>query len=156
MVELAQTHNQADPDDREEDYWLVCLREIAGCPAILRLIAGVPEDIDAEDYQDRVAIVWHYEAEDDGLPQDRDSARMDFFEDVLSETVEDGMNACLAIVETVKGAKQWTVYSDDGAAVASVVSKLARLNALPIEVRHDKEPDWASYHRLMAAAEETE
>ncbi len=156
MVELAQTLYEPDVEDHDDNYWLVCLREVAGCPAILRLIAGVPEDIETEDYQDRVAIVWHYQAESDGLPQETDSARMDFFEDVLSETVEDGMNACLAIVETVKGAKQWTVYCEDGAAVAGAVSKLARLNALPVEVRRDKDPEWSGYHRLMAAAKEVD
>ena len=154
MADLSQVSVDPDLDEADEDYWLVCLHEVGGCPAILRLIAEVPEDIDIGGYGDRVAIVWEYEAEQDGLPRESDSARMDFFEDVLVEAVEGRMNACLAIVATAKGAKEWTLYADRGDPAADYVSALVEENGLPVQVRCDRDPDWAVYRRLLAEAQD--
>lgn len=154
MADVTQAFSDTETNEPDEDYWVICLHEIAGCPAILRLVSGVPEAIGAESYEDRVAILWRYEAEPDGLPKDADSARMDFFEDVLVETAEERMNACLAIVATAKGTKEWTLYTDGGERVAEYVVQLARRNDLPVEVRCDKDPDWGTYHQLMAKAQD--
>ena len=153
MVELSPALGDAESDDYGEDYWVICLQEVAGCPAILRLISGVPESIAAESYEDRVTIAWHYSPEQDGLPSDADSARMDFFEDVLVESVEVQMNACLAIVTTVKGTKEWVVYSNTPDEVAGFIERLVEQNDLPIELRRDKDPNWQEYRRLMERAE---
>jgi uncharacterized protein DUF695 len=156
MVDVSQETISLEPGESDADYWLVCLHEVAGCPAILRLIVEVPDDIDAGGFGDRVAIVWNYESERDGLPKEADSARMDFFEDVLVEAVESRMNACLAIVSTAKGAKEWTVYADDGNAVVSYAMELARQNNLPVQAHRDLDPDWEVYHRLLAVADEAQ
>ena len=156
MVEATQSFGETETDGPDEDYWVICLHEVAGCPAILRLISGVPEAIAAEAYDDRIAVLWRYEPEGDGLPKDAESARMDFFEDVLAETVEECMGACLAIVSTAKGTKEWTVYAEDGTEVAAFVAQLARGNDLPVEVTCEKDPEWGTYHRLMAKAQDQE
>ncbi len=156
MVDVSQESSLLEPDDSDGDYWLVCLHEVAGCPAIFRLIVEVPDDIDAGGFSDRIGIVWTYDSEQDGLPKEIDSARMDFFEDVMVEAVEGRMNACLAIVATAKGAKEWTVYADDGGAVAAYVMELARENDLPVQVHRDLDPDWEVYHRLLAVADEAD
>ena len=156
MVEVTQTFGETETDGPDEDYWVICLHEVAGCPAILRLISGVPDAMITESCDERVAIHWSYEAEADGLPRDAESARMDFFEDVLAETVEDSMGACLAMVATAKGTKEWSVYAEDGEAVAAFVMQLARANGLPVEVSCEKDPDWGAYHRLMAKAQDQE
>lgn len=153
MVDLSPALGDAESEDYGEDYWVICLQEVAGCPAILRLISGVPESIAAESYEDRVTIAWRYSPEADGLPSDADSARMDFFEDVLVESVEAQMNACLAIVTTVKGTKEWVVYSNTPDEVAGFIERLVEQNDLPIELRRDKDPNWQEYRRLMEKAE---
>lgn len=154
MVEATQAYGETETDGPEEDYWIICLHEVAGCPAILRLISGVPDVLAATSCDERVDIHWHYEAEADGLPIDAESARMDFFEDVLAEAVEEGMGACLAMVTTAKGTKEWTVYAEYGEDVAAFVTQVARGNDLPLEVRCEKDPDWSAYHRLLAKAQD--
>jgi Family of unknown function (DUF695) len=156
MVDVSQEMSSLESGDLDADYWLVCLHEVAGCPAILRLIVEVPDDIDAGGFGDRVAIIWNYESEHDGLPKEADSARMDFFEDVLVEAVESRMNACLAIVATAKGAKEWTVYAEDGNAVVAYAMELARENNLPVQTHRDLDPDWEVYHRMLAVADEAQ
>ncbi len=156
MVDVYQEARSQERGDSDADYWLVCLHEVAGCPAILRLMVEIPDDIDAGGLGDRVAIVWAYESEPDGLPKEADSARMDFFEDVLVEAVESRMNACLAIVSTAKGAKEWTIYADDGKAVVTYAMELARENNLPVQVRSELDPDWEAYRRLLAVADEAQ
>ena len=153
MVDLSPALGDAESDDYGDDYWVICLQEVSGCPAILRLISGVPESIAAESYEDRVTIAWRYSPEEDGLPSDADSARMDFFEDVLVESVEVQMNACLAIVSTAKGTKEWVVYSSTPDEVAGFIQDLVQHNDLPIELRRDKDPNWQEYRRLMETAE---
>ena len=154
MVELSSAYSDSELDDPGDDYWVICLQNVGGSPAILRLISGVPEAIAAEGYEDRVTVVWSYDPEPDGLPKDADSARMDFFEDVLVEAVEGRMNACLAIVTTSKGNKEWTIYSDAAVRIAEFVGQLAQANGLPVDLRCDKDPDWGAYYTLMAAAED--
>ena len=156
MADVSQETSPLEPDDSDPDYWLVCLHEVAGCPAILRLIVEVPDDIDAGGFGDRVAIVWAYDPEHDGLPNEAESARMDFFEDVLVEAVESRMNACLAIVATAKGGKEWTFYADDGDAVVAYAMELALENNLPVQVQSDLDPDWEVYRRLLAVADEAQ
>lgn len=141
------------PDDLSDQHWLVCIQEVSGCPAVLRVLAEVPPEIAAEDHPDRVAIVWRYEPEADGLPTERDCERMDFVEDLIGEVVETRLHACLAIVAMVYGLKEWTVYARDGAEVAAYIARLARDNGLPISVRRDTDPDWDVYHRMLAATE---
>ncbi len=154
MAEVFQETSMPEAGEAEGDYWLVCLHEVAGSPAILRLMAEIPDDIGAGGFGDRVAIIWTYDSENDGLPTEADSARMDFFEDVLVEAVETRMNACLAIVATAKGAKEWTVYADDGNAVVAYAMELAGRNNLPVQVHRDMDPDWEVYRRLLAVADE--
>ena len=156
MADLAQDLSPFESEDSDAEYWLVCLHEVAGCPAILRLMVEIPDDIDTTGFSDRVAIIWTYEPENDGLPKKADSARMDFFEDVLVETVESQMNACLAIVATAKGTKEWTIYSDSGDAVAAYAMELALSNNLPVQVQSDLDPEWQVYHRLLAVADEAQ
>lgn len=153
MVDLSPALGDPESEDFYEDYWVVCLQEVAGCPAILRLISGVPESIAMESYTDRVTIAWRYSPEDDGLPSDADSAQMDFFEDVLVESVEAQMNACLAIVTTAKGTKEWVLYSSAPDEVVGFIERLVQQNDLPIELRRDKDPNWQEYRRLMETAE---
>ena len=154
MVEASQSFEETGPDGPDDDYWIVCLHEVAGCPAILRLISDLPEDLAPGSYGDRIAIHWRYEPEADGLPRDAESARMDFFEDVLVETVEERMGACLAIVSTAKGTKEWTVYAEDGNEVLAFAAGLARGNALPVTVTCEKDPEWGAYRRLLAKAQD--
>lgn len=156
MADIFQETSSPDIGEAAGDYWLVCLHEVAGSPAILRLMAEIPDDIGAGGFGDRVAIIWTYDSECDGLPKEADSARMDFFEDVLVEAVESRMNACLAIVATAKGAKEWTVYADDGNAVVAYAMELARGNNLPVQVHRDMDPDWEVYRRLLAVAGEAQ
>lgn len=149
MADLSQVSIQPDMDEADEDYWLVCLHEVAGCPAILRLIAEVPHHIEIEAYGDLVAIVWDYDPEPDGLPNEAESARMDFFEDLLVEAVEGRMNACLAIVSTATGSKEWTLYADSGDTVSSYVKAVVVENGLPVQVRCGRDPQWVQYRRLL-------
>jgi len=156
MVDVSHEISALERHDTDPDYWLVCLHEVAGCPAILRLMAEIPDEIDVGGLGDRVAVIWTYESEPDGLPKEADSARMDFFEDVLVAAVESRMNACLAIVATAKGAKEWTFYADDGDAVVAYAMELARHNGLPVQVQSDLDPDWEVYRRLLAVADEAQ
>ncbi len=156
MAEEIQETSSLETNDSDTDYWLVCLHEVAGCPAILRLIVEVPDDINAEAFGDRVGVIWTYDSEHDGLPKEADSSRMDFFEDALVEAVESRMNACLAIVATAKGAKEWTFYAGDGNAVVAYAMELARGNDLPVQVHSDSDPDWEVYRRLLAVADEAQ
>ena len=142
------------PEDLDDQHWLVCIHDVSGCPAVLRVLAELPPDLAAEELPDRVAIIWRYEPEQDGLPSEQECERMDFVEDLIGEVVETRLQACLAIVAMVNGLKEWTIYARDGAEVAAYLARLAHDNDLPISVRRDTDPDWDVYHRMLAATED--
>ncbi len=68
MAEEIQETSSLETSDSDTDYWLVCLHEVAGCPAILRLIVEVPDDINAGELGDRVAVIWSASSVKNTLP----------------------------------------------------------------------------------------
>lgn len=114
--------------------------------------------LDSGKYPYRLSVVWHYDGDAAGMPDDETAAEMERLHDACVPALERNNLALLAYTLTGEGAREWCFYTRNLAAFNTTFN--ASLAALPLypltfEAEEDRTAaDFRELHTLASASEE--
>jgi len=133
-----------------EDVFFLANGEEDERPLIFRSLFAVPAGIHETDLPNRVAIVWPYDSQSDGMPDGDINIAQITFEDAL-ESLDSNAVGRLMLVVTGNNRKEWHWYVKDfDDWMVQMNQKLETHPLYPIEIMHFHEPDWALYKNFIA------
>ncbi len=134
-----------------DETWSVATAEHDQKPLIFRIRNQPPSFARKEAFPHLLAVSWPYESPNQqGMPSDKDSARMGRLEDLLGEAFEGAGEAFLTVVVTGLGVRQWQWYArnpDD--AMKLVNETLGKQERFPVEFGFQEDPEWVGYSRFL-------
>ncbi len=143
-------HMQAKCEDR----WAVATGDDNGKPVIYRYIVKPPKGIKTREYPNLIAISWSYHgSEQNGMPDPKTNERMVLLEKLLETKLEGSRNACLTVIATGNGHKEWQWYSRNVQETLRLLNEaLSGREVFPIQISDQDDQQWSAYYSIVNAA----
>lgn len=95
---------------------------------------------------ERVEISWKYQADPKGMPSDETAQQMEVVQEALRRSMEKDKLAILTGIYTGEGERLWVFYTRSVRVFGERLNDaLASMDALPISIYTEKDPDWEEY-----------
>lgn len=109
----------------------------------------IDEMVDRDKYPYRVEVVWKYESDKKGMPQDEDASLMEEATEALREAFKRDKIAVLTGIYTGDGERDWVFYVKNLPIFNTVFNKaLDSLPTMPLVIDVYSDPEWEEYEQM--------
>jgi hypothetical protein len=117
-----------------------------GKSGVFRYLEEKPSNWKTANLSEEVSISWNYSGE---YPDSITLKKMDELE-VALEPLASGRDACLALIMTVNGLREWCYYTRNYDYFMAELNKaLSNKQTFPISIIHSRDPEWEYYQSFV-------